>query len=75
MLELSHRYGVARNFFSKGCVTFEVNWIKGKRYPKGVGVNSTMDITQFEGIDDGLFLKNAYDNGISYYNNINVIIM
>lgn len=71
MLGLSHQYGLARNFFQKGSISFEVNWIKGKRYPKSIGVNSTIDITEFEGIDHGDLLKNAYNDGLIFYNNVN----
>lgn len=72
-LELSHRYGVARNYFSKGCVNFEVNWVQGSRYPAPShdDRHGNLAIVEFEGIDDGSILKIAYDSGLLYYDLIN----
>lgn len=72
-LELSHRYGLARNYFSKGCVNFEVNWVQGSRYPAPShdDRHGNLAIVEFEGIDDGATLKIAYDSGLLYYDLIN----
>ena len=72
-MELSHRYGVARNYFSKGCVNFEVNWVQGKRFPKGVSEYFPIEVTEFEGINDYHKLSEAFENEIEYYKKINLL--
>ena len=69
-----HKYGKAKSFMCIGRYSFQLTWIEGARFPKNVDAsqdNYDLSITSFDGIDDNEALKNAYDYGVKYYNNLN----
>ncbi len=66
-----HKYGKAQNFRTVGGYSFTIEWIEGKRYPIAVNSLYPLSTTEFDGINDGLALKNAYDYGKKYYDDFN----
>ena len=66
-----HKYGKAQNFRTIGSYSFTIEWIEGKRYPIAVNSMYPLSTTEFDGINDGFALKNAYDYGKKYYDDLN----
>ena len=69
-----HKYGKAKSFMITGSYSFDINWIEGKRYPTTVDGEYPLSTTEFDGINDNGALKNAYDYGNKYYDNVNGIV-
>ncbi|MBS7366024.1 MAG: VWA domain-containing protein [Oscillospiraceae bacterium] len=66
-----HKYGKAKSFRIIGSYSIDIDWIEGKRYPTAVNDEYPLNITEFDGIDDNSALKNAYDYGNKYYDDVN----
>ena len=63
--------GKAKSFRVIGEYSVNIEWIEGSRYPLDITQEIPLSKVEFEGINDNSALKNAYNYGIKFYDNVN----